>query len=49
MEPTPAGGKTSELKEDNGNEEEDEHHNWAEDHTALSFLLAGGIAGAGDG
>lgn len=28
-------------------EEDDEPHNWLEGHTAIKFLLAGGIAGAG--
>lgn len=35
---------------DEYDEEEDEvpvHHNWLEGHSALKFLLAGGIAGAG--
>lgn len=29
-------------------DEEEEHHNWLEGHTALKFLTAGGIAGAGE-
>jgi solute carrier family 25 phosphate transporter 23/24/25/41 len=29
-------------------EDEEEHHNWLEGHSALKFLLAGGIAGAGE-
>jgi solute carrier family 25 (mitochondrial phosphate transporter), member 23/24/25/41 len=28
-------------------DEEEEHHGFLESHTALKFLLAGGIAGAG--
>lgn len=28
-------------------DEEDEHHSWLEGHTALRFLFAGGVAGAG--
>lgn len=29
-------------------EEEDESHHFLEGHTALKFLLAGGVAGAGE-
>jgi solute carrier family 25 phosphate transporter 23/24/25/41 len=29
-------------------EEDDGHHDWLEGHTALKFLSAGGIAGAGE-
>jgi hypothetical protein len=28
--------------------EEEEHHNWLEGHSAIKFLAAGGIAGAGE-
>jgi solute carrier family 25 phosphate transporter 23/24/25/41 len=30
-----------------GDEEDDESHHFLEGHTALKFLLAGGVAGAG--
>lgn len=29
-------------------EEPEEHHDWLQGHTAIKFLLAGGIAGAGE-
>lgn len=29
-------------------DDDDEHHSWLEGHTALRFLAAGGIAGAGE-
>jgi len=41
--------EATELEEEGHDyyEEEDEHHGWLEGHTALKFLSAGGIAGAG--
>ncbi|KAF9009005.1 mitochondrial carrier domain-containing protein [Cyathus striatus] len=32
--------------EEDDHDDDDEHHNWLEGHTALRFLLAGGVAGA---
>jgi solute carrier family 25 phosphate transporter 23/24/25/41 len=33
--------------EDGFEEEPEEHHEWLQGHTAIKFLLAGGMAGAG--
>jgi solute carrier family 25 phosphate transporter 23/24/25/41 len=34
--------------EDDEDDEDDDAHGWLEGHTAMKFLLAGGVAGAGE-
>ncbi|KAH7914187.1 mitochondrial carrier [Hygrophoropsis aurantiaca] len=41
-----AKNHVSGTDEDDWDESEEEHHDWLEGHTAIKFLMAGGIAGA---
>ncbi|KIJ70031.1 hypothetical protein HYDPIDRAFT_121357 [Hydnomerulius pinastri MD-312] len=43
---TPAESTPANQDEDDFEEEPEEHHDWLQGHTAIKFLLAGGIAGA---
>lgn len=45
-QPPVSNGPNHELAHGEG-EEDDESHHFLEGHTALKFLLAGGVAGAG--
>lgn len=44
----PHASKNHEFPHDEEQEEEEEGHHFLEGHTALKFLLAGGVAGAGE-
>jgi solute carrier family 25 (mitochondrial phosphate transporter), member 23/24/25/41 len=47
----PVDHLSPDVSEDDSFEEydvEEEHHNWLEGHSAIKFLAAGGIAGAGE-
>ena len=45
---SPHVGDDDEFEDYGEEEEEEEHHNWLEGHAAIKFLVAGGIAGAGE-